>query len=140
MYVNKKSCINAILIIQAKRKYSGGLIFMGCIFCEIIEKKIPAKIIYEDERALAFEDINPQSPVHALVIPKKHISTNLVIKEEDNALIGHLFQIANRIAKDRGIAERGFRLVMNCNPESGQTVFHIHLHILGGRLMHWPPG
>jgi len=113
---------------------------MGCIFCEIIEKKIPAKIIYEDDHALAFEDINPQSPVHALVIPKKHISTNLVIKEEDNALIGHLFQIANRIAKDRGIAERGFRLVMNCNPESGQTVFHIHLHILGGRLMHWPPG
>jgi histidine triad (HIT) family protein len=113
---------------------------MGCIFCEIIEKKRPAKIIYEDERTLAFEDINPQSPVHTLIIPKKHISTNLEIKEEDNALIGHLFQIANRIAKDRGISERGFRLVMNCNPESGQTVFHIHLHILGGRLMHWPPG
>jgi histidine triad (HIT) family protein len=113
---------------------------MGCIFCEIAEKKIPARIIYEDDHALAFEDINPQAPVHALVIPKKHISTNLGIKEEDNALIGHLFQIANKIAKDRGIAERGFRLVMNCNPESGQTVFHIHLHILGGRLMHWPPG
>jgi histidine triad (HIT) family protein len=113
---------------------------MGCIFCEIAEKKRPAGIIYEDDHALAFEDINPQASVHALVIPKKHISTNLEIKEEDNALIGHLFQIANRIAKDRGIAERGFRLVMNCNPESGQTVFHIHLHILGGRLMHWPPG
>lgn len=113
---------------------------MGCIFCEIAEKKIPARIIYEDDFALAFEDINPQAPVHALVIPKKHISINLEIKEEDNALVGHLFQIANRIAKDRGIAERGFRLVMNCNPESGQTVFHIHLHILGGRLMHWPPG
>jgi len=113
---------------------------MGCIFCEIAEKKRPARIIYEDDHALAFEDINPQASVHALVIPKKHISTNLEIKEEDNALIGHLFQIANRIAKDRGIAERGFRLVMNCNPESGQTVFHIHLHILGGRLMHWPPG
>ena len=113
---------------------------MGCIFCEIAEKKIPARIIYEDDYALAFEDVNPQAPVHALVIPKKHISTNLGIKEADNALIGHLFQIANRIAKDRGIAERGFRLVMNCNPESGQTVFHIHLHILGGRLMHWPPG
>ncbi|MBM4144744.1 MAG: histidine triad nucleotide-binding protein [Nitrospira sp.] len=113
---------------------------MGCIFCEIAEKKRPARIIYEDDHALAFEDINPQAPVHALVIPKKHISTNLEIKEEDNALIGHLFQIANRIAKDRGIAERGFRLVINCNPESGQTVFHIHLHIVGGRLMHWPPG
>jgi histidine triad (HIT) family protein len=113
---------------------------MGCIFCGIIERKIPAKIIYEDERSLAFEDINPQAPVHVLVIPKKHISTNLEIKEEDNALIGHLFQVGNKIAKDKGISERGFRLVMNCNPESGQTVFHIHLHILGGRLMHWPPG
>jgi histidine triad (HIT) family protein len=113
---------------------------MGCIFCEIAEKKRPARIIYEDDHALAFEDVNPQAPVHTLIIPKKHISTNIEIEKEDNALIGHLFQIANKIAKDRGIAERGFRLVMNCNPESGQTVFHIHLHILGGRLMHWPPG
>jgi histidine triad (HIT) family protein len=113
---------------------------MGCIFCEIAEKKRPAKIIYEDELVFAFEDINPQAPVHTLVIPRRHFSTNLDIKEEDNALIGHLFQIANKIARARGIAERGFRLVMNCNPESGQTVFHMHLHILGGRLMHWPPG
>jgi len=113
---------------------------MGCIFCEIIEKKRPVKIIHEDEFALAFEDINPQAPVHTLVVPKKHISTSLEIKEADNALIGHLFQIANRIARDKGIAERGFRLVMNCNPESGQTVFHMHLHVLGGRFMHWPPG
>ena len=113
---------------------------MECIFCNIINKTIPAKIIYEDEYVLAFEDINPQAPVHALVIPKKHIATNLDIKKEDNGLLGHLFQVANKIAKDKGIAERGFRLVMNCNPESGQTVFHIHLHILGGRQMHWPPG
>lgn len=113
---------------------------MGCLFCEIIEKKRSAKIIYEDDYVLAFEDINPQAPVHTLVIPRRHFPTNLDIKEEDNALIGHLFQIANKIAKDKGIAERGFRLVMNCNPESGQTVLHAHLHILGGRLMHWPPG
>lgn len=113
---------------------------MECIFCNIIEKKIPAKIIYEDDLVLAFEDLNPQSPVHALVIPKKHISTNLELTASDNNLIGHLFQTANRIAKDKGIAEQGFRLVMNCNPESGQTVFHIHLHILGGRHMRWPPG
>jgi histidine triad (HIT) family protein len=113
---------------------------MGCIFCEISERKIPAKVIYEDDISLAFEDINPQSPVHTLIIPKKHISTNLDLSEEDNQLIGHLFQVANKIAKEKGIAERGFRLVMNCNPESGQTVFHIHLHILGGRIMHWPPG
>jgi histidine triad (HIT) family protein len=115
-------------------------VFMGCIFCKIVEKKLPAKVIYEDDLSLAFDDINPQSPVHTLVIPKKHISTNLDIKEEDNILIGHLFQVANKIARDKGIAERGFRLVMNCNPESGQTVYHIHLHILGGRQMHWPPG
>jgi histidine triad (HIT) family protein len=113
---------------------------MGCIFCEIAAKKLPARIIYEDEHAIAFEDINPKAPVHALVIPKKHISTNLDIEESDNMLIGHLFQIGNRIAKDKGIAERGFRLVMNCKADSGQTVFHIHLHILGGRLMSWPPG
>jgi histidine triad (HIT) family protein len=113
---------------------------MGCLFCEIAEKKRPAKIIYEDELTVAFEDINPQAPVHCLVVPKKHISTILEITKEDNALVGHLFHVANKIAKDRGIAERGFRLVMNCNPESGQTVFHIHLHILGGRIMHWPPG
>ena len=113
---------------------------MECIFCEIAAKKLPARIIYEDEHAVAFEDINPKAPVHALVIPKKHISTNLDIVQNDNMLIGHLFQIANTIAKDKGIADRGFRLVMNCNAESGQTVFHIHLHILGGRIMTWPPG
>lgn len=113
---------------------------MECIFCKIALRKYPAKIIYEDDFSLAFEDINPQAPVHTLVIPKKHISTNLDLKEEDNVLIGHLFQVANKIARDKNIAERGFRLVMNCNPESGQTIFHIHLHILGGRRMYWPPG
>ncbi|MDA8213974.1 MAG: histidine triad nucleotide-binding protein [Nitrospiraceae bacterium] len=111
-----------------------------CIFCKIIDKKIPARIVYEDEHALAFEDVNPQAPVHTLVIPRKHIPTLLDIKEEDNNLIGHLVKVANKIANDKGIAERGFRIVTNCNPESGQTVYHIHLHILGGRQMHWPPG
>lgn len=111
-----------------------------CIFCKIVDKKIPARIVYEDEHAIAFEDINPQAPVHTLVIPKKHIPTLLDIKEEDNNLVGHMLKVANKIAKDKGIAERGFRVVTNCNPESGQTVYHIHLHILGGRQMHWPPG
>jgi histidine triad (HIT) family protein len=113
---------------------------MGCIFCEVVQKKRPAKIIYEDDISVAFEDVNPQAPVHTLVVPKKHIATSLDITEQDNGLVGHLFQIANKIARDKGIAERGFRLVMNCNPESGQTVFHIHLHVIGGRIMHWPPG
>ena len=113
---------------------------MGCLFCDIVEKKLQAKIVYEDDHVLAFEDINPQAPVHVLVIPKKHIPTNIEIREEDNILVGHMLQVANRIAKNKGIDTRGFRLVMNCNAEAGQTVFHIHLHVLGGRFMHWPPG
>ena len=113
---------------------------MRCIFCEIIEKKRPAQIIFEDEQVLAFEDIHPQAPVHVLVIPKKHIPTNLDIQEEDMHLVGSLFQAASTIARKRGIAERGFRMVMNCNREAGQTVFHLHLHVLGGRGMYWPPG
>ncbi len=113
---------------------------MECIFCRIAEKKLPSKILFEDERSIAFEDINPQAPVHVLVIPKKHISTVLELKKEDRELIGQLFLVANIVAKEKGIAERGFRLVLNCNREAGQTVFHIHLHLLGGRPMQWPPG
>jgi histidine triad (HIT) family protein len=113
---------------------------MDCLFCKIIKKEIPAKTVYEDDNVLAFEDINPQAPVHVLVIPKKHISTSLDIKDEDNELIGQMVQAANNIAKERGIAERGFRTVMNCNKEAGQTVFHIHLHLFGGRAMNWPRG
>ncbi len=111
-----------------------------CLFCRIAAKKIPAKIIYEDADTVAFEDINPQAPVHVLIIPKKHISTTLEIAEEDKGLIGHLFRVAAKIAGEKGIAERGFRLVVNTNSEAGQTVYHIHLHLLGGRHMHWPPG
>lgn len=111
-----------------------------CLFCRISAKKIPANIIYEDSEAVAFNDINPQAPVHVLIVPKKHISTSLDITDEDNVLIGHLFRLAAKIAKEKGIAERGFRLVMNTNADAGQTVFHIHLHLLGGRQMHWPPG
>lgn len=113
---------------------------MNCLFCKIINKEIPSKIVYEDDHVLAFEDLNPQAPVHMLVIPKKHISTSLDIQEEDDGLIGRMVRAASAIAKEKGIAERGFRTVMNCNRESGQTVFHIHLHVLGGRAMHWPPG
>ncbi|MEW6715153.1 MAG: histidine triad nucleotide-binding protein [Nitrospirota bacterium] len=113
---------------------------MDCLFCKIINKQIPAKSVYEDERVVAFNDINPQAPVHILILPKKHISTILEAGQEDNELIGHMFQVANKIAKNNNVAERGFRLVMNCNRDAGQTVFHIHLHILAGRSMHWPPG
>ncbi len=111
-----------------------------CLFCRIAAKKMPARIVYEDEGIVAFEDINPQAPVHVLIIPRKHISTSLDIRGEDHALIGSMFDTANRIARDRKIAGRGFRLVMNTNPEAGQSVYHIHLHLLAGRRMHWPPG
>ena len=113
---------------------------MNCLFCKIIQNKIPSKRVYEDESILAFEDVSPQAPLHILIIPKKHIPTSLEIEEKDNELIGRMFQVANRIAKERSLAERGFRVVMNCNSEAGQTVFHLHLHLLAGRAMHWPPG
>jgi histidine triad (HIT) family protein len=111
-----------------------------CLFCKIAEKKIQARIIYEDDRAVAFEDITPQAPVHTLVIPKKHIATLLDVTPDDHGLVGHLFKVAATIAREKGIAEKGFRLVMNTNGDGGQSVYHIHLHILGGRAMHWPPG
>lgn len=112
----------------------------GCIFCRIISGDMAARILYEDEKAIAIEDINPQAPVHVLVIPRKHIATSLDLDSEDKSLVGHLFGIANRIAREKDIAARGFRMVMNTNAEAGQSVFHIHLHLLGGRPMHWPPG
>lgn len=113
---------------------------MSCIFCRIVNKEIPAKVVYEDDRVLAFHDINPQAPYHILVIPKKHLSTLLEISEEDKDLIGHIYMTINKIAQDLGFAERGFRVVVNCKEEAGQTVFHVHFHVLAGRPMDWPPG
>lgn len=113
---------------------------MSCLFCKIVKKEIPAKTVYEDDEVLAFEDLNPQAPVHILIIPKKHIATSLDIQDEDNALIGRLFQAANRLAREKGVAEKGFRTVMNCNRGAGQSVFHIHLHLIAGRVLNWPPG
>ena len=111
-----------------------------CLFCKIISGQIKGSKVYEDENVFAFRDINPQAPVHILIVPKKHISTILEIDKEDENLIGYLFAVANRIATDEGIAAKGFRTIINCNKEAGQTVFHIHLHLLGGRYMGWPPG
>lgn len=112
----------------------------NCLFCKVVTGDIPSRTIYEDGEIVAFEDINPQAPVHILIIPRKHIATVLDISAQDHPLIGRLFQTAQKIARERAIAERGFRLVMNCNSEAGQTVYHIHLHLLAGRRMHWPPG
>ncbi len=111
-----------------------------CIFCRIAARKMPARIVYEDEQVVAFEDINPQAPVHLLVIPRRHIPTALDISPEDGALIGRMLRTAGALARERKIADRGFRIVLNTNPEAGQTVYHMHLHLLGGRPMHWPPG
>jgi histidine triad (HIT) family protein len=111
-----------------------------CLFCKIVARQIPASIVYEDQRVLAFTDINPQAPTHVLVIPKRHIASLNEMSVEDDQLIGEVVRRAAAIAKDRGLSENGFRTVFNTNREAGQTVFHIHLHLLGGRPMHWPPG
>jgi histidine triad (HIT) family protein len=111
-----------------------------CIFCKIASGDIPAEKIFENDSVIAFRDLNPQAPLHALVIPKKHISTINDLTAEDTALVGEMFLAARQVAADNGLSARGYRTVMNCNAEAGQTVFHIHLHVLGGRAMTWPPG
>ena len=113
---------------------------MDCLFCKIIAGDIPAEIIYESETAVAFRDINPQAPTHVLVIPRKHISTINDIGEEDQSIVGSLYTAAKEIAAEEGISEDGYRAVMNCMEGAGQSVFHIHLHVLGGRSLAWPPG
>ncbi|MDF2180060.1 histidine triad nucleotide-binding protein [Aliiglaciecola sp. CAU 1673] len=109
------------------------------LFTKIINREIPADIIHEDELSLAFKDINPQAPHHFLVIPKKSIATVNDIQEEDKALVGHLFMVAAKLATELGFAEEGYRTVMNCNQNGGQTVYHLHLHVLGGKPLGWPP-
>ncbi|GBL06226.1 histidine triad nucleotide-binding protein [Glaciecola sp. KUL10] len=109
------------------------------IFTKIINKQIPADILFEDDRVLAFKDISPQAPVHFLVIPKKPIATTNDIQAEDEAVVGYMHRIAARIAAELGVAGDGFRTVMNCNAHGGQTVYHIHLHVLAGKPLGWPP-
>jgi histidine triad (HIT) family protein len=113
---------------------------MDCLFCKIVAGEIPAHKIYEDDQVIAFNDIAPQAPVHFLVIPKKHIATlNDLSEEDDKALAGHILFTAQRLAVEQGCQD-GFRVVMNCNDLGGQTVYHIHMHVLGQRQLHWPPG
>lgn len=111
-----------------------------CLFCKMVSGEIQPDVIYEDDDVLAFRDIGPQAPLHALVIPKRHISTINELSETDDALVGHMIRVAGVIAREEGVAEDGYRTVMNCNRDGGQTVFHLHLHVLGGRAMTWPPG
>ena len=113
---------------------------MDCLFCSIVDRSIPADIVYEDDRVIAFRDVNPQAPCHILVIPRKHIATLNDLTADDNSLVGHMLHTAKTLAAAEGFAEQGYRLTMNCNNDGGQTVYHIHLHLLGGRQMDWPPG
>lgn len=111
-----------------------------CLFCRILSGDIPADVIYESDTAIAFRDINPKAPTHVLIIPRRHISTINDIGEDDQEVVGSLYLAAKAIAAEEGFADEGYRAVMNCNAGAGQTVFHIHLHLLGGRQLTWPPG
>ncbi len=111
-----------------------------CLFCRMVTGEIRPDIVYEDADVLAFRDVNPQAPLHVLVIPKTHIATTNDLNDDNVHLIGRCYLAAQRIAMEEGVAESGYRMVMNCNPGAGQSVYHVHLHLLGGRPMHWPPG
>jgi histidine triad (HIT) family protein len=112
----------------------------NCLFCKILAGDIPADIVHESDSAIAFRDINPQAPTHVVIIPRKHIATINEITIDDHAIVGSLYSAAREIAAAEGLSEEGYRTVMNCNEAAGQTVFHIHLHLLGGRTFSWPPG
>jgi histidine triad (HIT) family protein len=111
-----------------------------CLFCRIVKHEVPASIVHEDDRVLAFNDINPQAATHILLVPRKHIATLNDLGPQDDGIVGELVRRAAAIAAERGIAASGYRVVFNTNREAGQTVFHIHLHLIGGRSLGWPPG
>ena len=111
-----------------------------CLFCKIIAGQIPSAIVYQDDSVVAFKDINAQAPMHVLIVPRRHIATLNDLASGDDALVGEMVRRAAALAKEQGYAERGYRTVFNCNADAGQTVFHIHLHVLGGRKVGWPPG
>jgi len=111
-----------------------------CLFCKMVSGEIKPDVVYEDDDVLAFRDVNPQAPMHVLIIPKTHISTANDLDEDNVDVIGQMYLAARKIANDEGVSEAGYRMVMNCNAGAGQSVFHIHLHVLGGRQMAWPPG
>ncbi len=113
---------------------------MPCVFCEIVAGRIPGKVAYEDDEILAFHDINPQAPVHVLVIPKEHVASLLDLEASRDGLVGRMVRRARDLARELGLAERGFRLVLNSGNDAGYSVYHIHLHVLGGRHFGWPPG
>ncbi len=111
-----------------------------CIFCKIIKKQIPCEIVYEDDKVIGFKDINPQAPLHIVIVPREHIDDLNSLKQEQGEIIGHIFIVAKEIAKTLDVADSGYRVVTNCGEQGGQTVQHIHFHLLGGRRLQWPPG
>ena len=111
-----------------------------CLFCKIVARTIPAALVYEDNLVVAFDDINPQAPTHTLIIPRKHVASIAELQDSDVGLVGHLMLAGNKIAKLKGITDAGYRFVVNTGVHGGQSVFHLHLHVLGGRHMAWPPG
>ncbi len=113
---------------------------LDCIFCRIAHHEIDSTIIFEDEDVIAFEDIDPQAPQHILIVPKRHINTLMELRESDYPILQHIFSAAQHVATLLGIENSGFRVVINCNPDGGQTVYHLHAHLVGGRKMNWPPG
>ena len=113
---------------------------MACIFCEIAEGRRPARTVHSDDQLVAFHDVRPQAPTHVLVIPRRHVTSLLDLEAEDDGLLGAMVRRARDLARDLGLGERGFRLVMNCGDDAGYSVYHIHLHLLGGRALGWPPG
>ena len=112
----------------------------NCLFCRIIAGEIPGAIVHDGEHVVAFKDVNPQAPLHVLIVPRRHIRTLNDLQPEDDHLVGSMFRTAAMLAKEHGYADRGYRTVFNTNADAGQTVFHIHLHLLAGRGLHWPPG
>ena len=113
---------------------------MDCLFCQIIAGEIPSDVVHTDDRSIAFRDINPQAPVHLLVIPREHIESLDDASQRDEALLGHLLRVAARVANQEGLSESGYRAVVNTGEGAGQSVFHLHVHVLGGRALSWPPG
>ena len=113
---------------------------MTCLFCRIIARELPSAMVFEDDRFVAFEDIHPQAPMHVLIVPKEHIPTLNDLEDRHDELVGGMLRLAAAIARDNGLSEIGYRTVFNCQAAAGQTVFHVHLHVLGGRTLTWPPG
>jgi histidine triad (HIT) family protein len=116
------------------------IILSDCIFCKIIKGDIPGNFVYQDDKVVAFNDIDPKAPVHILIVPKEHIPSLMEAAEDKHDILSHILMVATKLAKETGIDQKGFRIVNNCGEEGGQSVGHIHFHLLGGRFMQWPPG